>query len=191
MTSAQDVLNFWFGGPEHPQYGTKRKIWFEKDDAFDSEILERFGTAMVQARSGELDDWKHEPESALALILVLDQFPRNVYRGDARAYAADPKALEIARFAVKSSHDRHFSPIERPFFYLPFEHSEDLADQERGVALFRGLGDSTDAQDSLRYAIVHKEIIERFGRYPHRNAVLGRETTPEEQAWLDEGGATF
>jgi uncharacterized protein (DUF924 family) len=191
MTTAQEVLDFWFGGPDHPQYGSKRQIWFEKNDAFDEEIRARFGAAIEAARSGELDDWKHEPESCLALILLLDQFPRNVHRDNPMAYASDAKALEIAKFAIRSSHDRHFSPIERPFFYLPFEHSEDMADQERSVALFQSLGETPEAQETFRYAILHKEIIERFGRYPHRNKILGRETTTEEQTWLENGGATF
>jgi uncharacterized protein (DUF924 family) len=171
-----DVLAFWrAAGP---------KKWFAKDDAFDAEIRDRFLATYEAAANGELDDWEASPEGAFALIVVLDQFPRNMFRGDGRTFAADPLARAVADRAIARGHDQPFAPSERTFFYLPFEHSEDLADQERCVALNRAFGDA----DGLKWAELHADIIRRFGRFPHRNKVLGRTTTPEEQAFLDGGG---
>jgi uncharacterized protein (DUF924 family) len=171
-----DVLAFWrAAGP---------KKWFAKNDAFDAEIRDRFLATYEAAASGELSHWETSPDGAYALIVVLDQFPRNMFRGDARTFAADPLARAVADRAIARGYDQQFAQSERTFFYLPFEHSEDLADQERCVALNRVHGDA----DGLKWAELHLDIIRRFGRFPHRNTVLGRASTPEEQAFLDGGG---
>jgi uncharacterized protein (DUF924 family) len=171
----QAVLDFWrAAGPDK---------WFKKDDAFDAAIRARFLSTYEAAAAGRLA-WDTTPEGALALLIVLDQFPRNMFRDDARAYAADPLARDVARRAIARGFDARVPLAERSFFYLPFEHSEDLADQERGVALNRASGDA----DALKWAELHADIIRRFGRFPHRNRLLGRVTTAEEQAFLDSGG---
>jgi uncharacterized protein (DUF924 family) len=173
-----EVLAFWReAGPEK---------WFKKDDAFDAEIKQRFLSTYEAAAAGRLADWAATAEGSLALLLVLDQFPRNMFRGSARMFAADPLAKTIAEEALGRGFDRQTAMPDRTFFYLPFEHSEDLADQERCVALNRAHGDA----DSLKWADLHADIIRRFGRFPHRNTVLGRQTTQEEQAFLDDGGFT-
>ncbi|MDQ3892994.1 MAG: DUF924 domain-containing protein, partial [Actinomycetota bacterium] len=141
--------------------------------------------------AGRLDHWKSEARSCLALIVVLDQFPRNMYRGDARMYAADKKAREAARYAVEHAYDRELSPYGRLFMYLPFEHSEELDDQRLSVELFRGLATEMGSEDLLGYAVRHLEIIERFGRFPHRNEILGRRTTPEETKFLSGPDSSF
>jgi uncharacterized protein (DUF924 family) len=171
-----EVLAFWrTAGPDK---------WFEKDDAFDAEIRARFLDTYAAAVAGRLAGWENDAESALALVIVLDQFPRNMFRGDARTYVADPLARMVADRAILRGFDKRYAPPERTFFYLPFEHSENLADQERCVALNRAAGD----EDGVKWAEVHADIIRRFGRFPHRNRVLGRVTTSEEQAFLDAGG---
>ena len=170
-----DIIAFWrAAGPDR---------WFEKDAAFDEEIRRRFLATYEAAAAGQFNAWEQSAEGALALLIVLDQFPRNMFRADARTFAADRQAREIASRAILNGYDGVF-PDLRGFFYLPFEHSEDLADQERGVALFKAVGDA----EGLKWAELHADIIRRFGRFPHRNAVLGRATTAEEQAFLDGGG---
>jgi len=171
-----DVLAFWrAAGPDK---------WFEKDDAFDAEIRQEFLGAYEAAAAGGLAAWEDTADGALALVIVLDQFPRNMFRGSARTYAADPLARAVAGRAIARGFDRRFALPDRRFFYLPFTHSENLADQERCVALYR----DADDVDSLKYAEEHADIIRRFGRFPHRNRVLGRATTPDEQAFLNAGG---
>jgi uncharacterized protein (DUF924 family) len=173
--SPDTVLAFWrAAGPDK---------WFKKDAAFDAEIRARFLATYQAAAAGALA-WDDSPEGALALLIVLDQFPRNMFRASARAFAADALARTIATRAIERGFDRHIPVAERGFFYLPFEHSETLADQERCVALNRATGDA----DALKWAELHLDIIRRFGRFPHRNAALGRATTPNEQAFLDGGG---
>jgi uncharacterized protein (DUF924 family) len=170
------VLDFWReAGP---------KKWYAKDAVFDDDIRARFLPTYEAAAAGRLSAWEENPEGALALIVTLDQFPRNMFRGDAHTYAADPLARVVAERAIARGFDKKFAVPECTFFYLPFEHSENLADQERCVDLNRATGDA----DALKWADLHADIIRRFGRFPHRNAVLGRETTPEEQAFLDGGG---
>jgi uncharacterized protein (DUF924 family) len=176
IASPQSVLAFWReAGPDK---------WFKKDTAFDDEIRRRFLPAYEAGLRGELADWEATPDGALALTLVLDQFPRNMFRGSARTYAADPLARAVADRALARGFDNAMPLRDAQFFYLPFEHSEDLADQERCCELFRAAGDA----EALRWAELHADIVRRFGRFPHRNAILGRTTTPEEQAFLDGGG---
>jgi uncharacterized protein (DUF924 family) len=174
--SPQDVLAFWrAAGPDK---------WFKKNDAFDSDIRTRFLATYEAAASGQLSDWERTAEDALALVITLDQFPRNMFRGSARSFVADPLARAVAERALERGFDQQVPAGERQFFYLPFEHSETMLDQERCCALFRAMGDA----ESLKWAELHADIIRRFSRFPHRNAVLGRITTPEEQAFLDADG---
>jgi uncharacterized protein (DUF924 family) len=187
MTTPGDVLDFWFAdGPN-----TWRKAWFVRDDRFDSAIRERFGATLDGAAAGRLDGWAESARGALALAILLDQFPRNLFRGTARAFATDGHALALAKRAVAQQRDRRLTPTERVFLYLPFEHSEAMADQDVSVALFEGLRDTpglAKPDGAIDYAWRHRAVIRRFGRYPHRNAVLGRENTAEEAAWLAAGG---
>jgi uncharacterized protein (DUF924 family) len=181
-----EVLDFWFGTPGSPERGRSRKVWFQKSDAFDAEVRRRFLPVWDGAARGELARWSETPLAALALILVLDQFPRNMFRGTARAFSSDPLALAAARAMVEKGFDGLLAPTERTFAYLPFQHAEDLAAQRRALDLCQAL----DAE-VLRYARRHYEIIARFGRFPHRNAVLGRESTPEEREFLAQPGSSF
>jgi uncharacterized protein (DUF924 family) len=176
IASPETVLAFWrAAGPDK---------WFKKDLAFDGEIRRRFLETYEAAAASQLTDWERSPEGALALLIVLDQFPRNMFRGSARAFAADPLARAIAERALARGFDQTVALAERTFFYLPFEHSEAMADQERCIALFGATGDA----EALKWAELHADIIRRFGRFPHRNAALGRAATPEEQVFLDSGG---
>lgn len=185
---ARRVLDFWFGAPDSVEHGMKRLVWFQTDANFDSSIREQFSDDLAAAGRGAHDDLVTSPEGALALVIMLDQFPRNLYRGDARSFAYDAKARGIADAAIARGFDKALTEIQRQFLYLPFEHSENLADQERSVALFTTL-DSGD--DTLQWAERHREVIRRFGRFPHRNAVLGRATTADEQAFLDANPKGF
>jgi uncharacterized protein (DUF924 family) len=176
VASPQDVLAFWRdAGPER---------WFKKDAAFDADIRRRFMTAYEEGAAGRLADWEKSAEGALALTILLDQFPRNMFRDDARAFAAYPPASAIAARALDRGYARDVTPDLKRFFYMPFMHAEDIAAQERCVRLFRDLGEA----EGTKYAEIHADAIRRFGRFPHRNKILGRETTPEEQAYLDGGG---
>jgi uncharacterized protein (DUF924 family) len=174
------VLGFWFveNGP---------KQWFNKDTAFDAAIRDRFEALVVQGSKGELSHWRASVRGALAEILVLDQFPRNLYRGDAPAFASDPVALDAAKEALENKIDQDVSESERTFLYLPFEHSEEASDQETSLRLFGSLEDKS----LLEWAEKHQAIIDRFGRYPHRNAALGRPSTDEELAFLKQEGSSF
>jgi uncharacterized protein (DUF924 family) len=176
IASADEVLAFWRAAGEDK--------WFAKDDAFDAEIRTRFLPTYEAAARGELSGWDATPDGALASTIVLDQFPRNMFRGDARAFAADAMARAVANRAIERGFDAQVPEGERMFFYLPFEHSESMSDQERCCALFRALGNA----ELLRWAELHADIIRRFGRFPHRNAVLGRTATPDEKAYLDNDG---
>ena len=174
--SPAEVITFWHdAGPQR---------WFAKDCAFDDEIRQRFLGRHEDAAAGRLSGWEATAEGALALLVLLDQFPRNMFRGQARAFATDPLARAIAAGALVRGFDAQAPDGMRGFFYLPFEHSENLADQERTVAFYKAVGDA----DGLKWAEVHADIIRRFGRFPHRNAALGRASTPDEQAFLDAGG---
>ena len=176
IASPQAVLAFW------REAGSEK--WFTKDAAFDDAIRTRFLETYEAAAAGQLKEWEAGREGALALVIVLDQFPRNMFRGSARAFATDALALDAARHAVASGHDRALNKTERTFIYLPFEHSENLADQERALELFAGHANSEWAQR-------HYEIIKRFGRFPHRNAILGRQSTPAEIEFLKGPGSSF
>ena len=187
-----DVLEFWFGAPGSAEHGSLRKCWFEKDPAFDAEIRRRFLALVDEAAAGRLDDWADRPEGLLALIVLLDQFPRNLFRNAPRAFATDAQALALAQQALAQGVDALLMPVARAFIYLPFEHSEDLAMQDRAVALFAALAQHGEAFASyLDYAERHRDVIRRFGRFPHRNAILGRASTPEEIAFLARPGAGF
>jgi len=178
--SPSHVVAFWTkAGP---------KLWFAKDDAFDAAIREGFEAMHHAAARGELAGWKETPQGALALLILLDQFPRNLFRGSAHAFATDPLALEIARAAIDRGHDQAIEPALRVFLYLPFEHAERIEDQERCIALCEALHAAGGDKSYLDYAILHRDIIARFGRFPHRNAALARTSTPEELAFLAEGG---
>ena len=171
-----DVLGFWrSAGPQK---------WFKKVHAFDEAIRLKFEAVHLRAARGDYDAWAETAEGALALLILLDQFPRNLYRGSAHAFATDPKARVIARAAIEQGFDREVEPIVRNFFYLPFEHSEDLADQDYAIALMTEAGHT----DNLKWGVIHRDIIAKFGRFPHRNAAFGRVTTPEEQDFLEDGG---
>lgn len=177
---SNDIIAFWRAA------GPRR--WFAKDADFDAQIRMQFESLHFAASRGENIDWAQTPEGALALLILLDQFPRNLFRGSAHAFATDPLARSIAGRAIDAGFDQKVSAELRPFFYLPFTHSERLEDQARGVALSEALEAATGDKGALKWAILHRDIIVRFGRFPHRNAELGRTTTPEEQAFLDEGG---
>jgi uncharacterized protein (DUF924 family) len=170
-----DIITFWrSAGPDK---------WYAKDDAFDQELRDRFMDTWEAARDGKLGAWQESDDGALALLIVLDQFPRNMFRNDARAFSTDALARSVATRAIAEGRDRRIEQEMRAFMYLPFEHSEDITDQERSIALFKSL-----SADSLKWAVLHADIIRKFGRFPHRNAVLGRATTPEEAAFLNDGG---
>ena len=176
LPEAHDVLAYWRA------LGPKR--WFEKDDAVDAEIREKFHDLRAAGSAGMLLHWEDDASGALALVIVLDQFPRNMFRGSAAAFATDPQARAVAGRAIARGFDRQFTNPERRFFYLPYMHSEALADQERCC----GLCQAADDGEGVKFAALHADVIRRFGRFPHRNAVLGRVTTPEEQAFLASGG---
>jgi uncharacterized protein (DUF924 family) len=189
---ARAVLDFWFGAPDSPGFGQTAKRWFARDDAFDRSLRERFGATLAAARRGECDAWQSSPLGALALVVVLDQFSRNAWRGSAEAFAADARALDVARRMIANGADLGLpSAHHRAFAYLPFEHAESLDSQRESVRLFEALERETGERGYVGYARRHAEIIERFGRFPHRNAVLGRSSTDEELAFLSEPGSSF
>jgi uncharacterized protein (DUF924 family) len=190
-TEADEVLAFWFGREDEPDYGEFREAWFRKDPEFDQQVQERFGPLYERAAAGELDGWREEARSCLALVICLDQFPRNMFRGDGRTHATDDKALETARYALERALDRELPPFQRVFVYMPFMHSESVEDQRRSVELFGRLAERPGAPDLTSYAVGHMEIVERFGRFPHRNVILGRETTPEEAEFLQGPDSSF
>lgn len=186
---AAEVLLFWFGPPA--ERGNAHKRWFVKSAAFDEEIRERFLPLYEEARAGRRAPWKAQAADCLALVIVLDQFPRNMFRGTARAFESDPLALEAARHGVERGFDRGMLAVERLFLYLPFEHSEAASDQERACELMKPLDELQPELDAYRYAVLHRDIIARFGRFPHRNALLGRQSTPEELEFLKGPGSSF
>jgi len=189
---AQAVLDFWFGTPDDPLHRSPRERWFKKDAAFDAECRRRFGPLIEQGLAGALAPWAASPPGALAQIVVLDQFTRNVFRGSARAFAGDPLALATAQALVAAGGDRQLSGVQRQFVYLPFEHAEDIAMQREALRLFAQLErDEPALAGLLQWAQRHHDIVERFGRFPHRNAALGRTSTAEELAFLQQPGSSF
>jgi uncharacterized protein (DUF924 family) len=189
---AADVLHFWFGPPDDPAHGQPRAEWFRKDAAFDAAIAQRFGTLIDEALAGQLATWAAQPLSALAQVIVLDQFTRNAFRDTPRAFAGDALALAAAQAMVATGQDRSLSGVQRQFTYLPFEHAEDLAMQREALRLFGALAEDDPARaDLLTWAQKHHDIVARFGRFPHRNAILGRASTAEEIAFLQTPGSGF
>ena len=186
---ASAVLRFWFREP--PEYGTRLKRWFEKDPALDACVRKLFLPLVERLAGGGNENWLQRRAECLAYIIVLDQFPRHIFRGASRAFAADPLALRAARHAVTREFDRALLPVERLFAYLPFQHSEALADQLKGCELAAPLAAFIETGDVYRYALAHHDIVQRFGRFPHRNAALGRASTPEELSFLKEPGSSF
>lgn len=203
MPEFERVLSFWFGAlddtselADHP----KTKQWWKKDPELDAEIERQFGALITAAERGELDDWRTEPEPSLALVVILDQFRRNVFRDDPRAFTLDPTARVIVHGGLDDGFDRRLSLIRRCFFYMPLMHSESLDDHELATAKYESLVDDARArapqqvatfENNLAYEHRHREIIQRFGRYPHRNAILGRASTPEELAFLEQPNSSF
>ena len=189
----QDVLDFWFGAPGSLEAGKPRREWFVKKDEFDAVIRDRFGAAIDRALAGGLREWDEKgPQGTLARILVLDQFTRNAHRNTPLSFAGDALALAAARSLVDSGADRALSPLQRAFVYMPFEHAEDAYMQERAVELFGVLAAEHPGFDEmLDYAHRHRGVIARFGRFPHRNEILGRASTPEEAEFLRQPGSRF
>ena len=190
---AQQVLDFWFGASDTPAAGQRRQEWFVKNPAFDAEIAQRFGALIEAALRAELAAWPADgAAAALAQIVVLDQFTRNVFRNTPRAFAGDPQALAAAKAMVATGQDLALRPLQRAFVYLPFEHAEDLAMQDESVRLFTALAaEAPELADMLDYAHRHHVVIARFGRFAHRNAILGRASTSDELAFLQEPGSSF
>lgn len=187
----QAVLDFWFYPVGHVGHGTYREAWFKKDPVFDEEIRSQFSQDLEIAVNGGYDHLTSAPPGALAAVILLDQFSRNLFRGQARAFAGDAKAYAIAGAAVRAGLDRGLLPVQRQFLYLPFEHSETLVDQARAMELYASLPPGELREHCLDYGRRHQVIIERFGRFPHRNAALGRASTPEEEDFLKQPGSSF
>ena len=178
--SIRDILDFWFLPLGEPGHGKPREIWWKGPTEFDAEIRDRFGAAFDRALDGAFDTWRQSPDGALAHIILCDQFPRNMHRKTARAFAGDDKALETARFAVARAYPAAFNLTMRLFFYMPFQHSETLGDQDLGCALFSAFED----EETMKHATEHRDVIVKFGRFPHRNDVLGRVCTSDELDYL-------
>jgi uncharacterized protein (DUF924 family) len=189
MSDADAILTLWFG--PYPRYAERRKLWFGKDPALDAELRRRFEADWRRASAGELDGWENGADGALSLTILLDQFPRNMFRDTPDAFATDRQAREVAARALARSLDQAVPPVRRFFFYLPFEHSENLADQERSVELAAQFRGDPELHDVYEYAVKHRDVIARFGRFPHRNAILGRESTPAEVEFLRQPGSRF
>ena len=196
MSRSDAILAFWFGRPGDRDFGKPRPVWFGRGSEleaaeFDRDILANFAADYKAAAAGAREDWKRTPRGCLALVLTFDQFPRNMFRGSAKAFASDGKARMVAEYGIEQGHDAALNALECMFLYMPFQHSEDLATQRRSVELFRSLDERSEMTGSIHFAARHLEIIERFGRFPHRNAALDRQTTPEEAAFLKEPDSAF
>ena len=181
MIDPETVLSFWFAPG-------REQAWFEKDDAFDAAVRHDLGPAFQAAAAGDLSHWRDSARGSLALCILLDQVPRNLFRGDPRAFATDEAARRVTRHAIAAGFDRELTQVERCFLYMPLEHSEDLGDQEESCRLMAELDERPDWHD---YALRHRDIVARFGRFPHRNDVLGRDSTTEELAFLKEPNSSF
>lgn len=177
-----EIINFWFVETEPVQ-------WFQKNETFDSQIRDRFHATWAMARDGLCDNWKGDAQGCLALAIVLDQFPRNMFRDTPEAFATDAQALLVSKYAIAKGFDQILLPEQRRFIYLPYEHSENLADQNKSVELFAKM--KKDDPMGYEYALRHRDVIEKYGRFPHRNAILGRANSPEEQEYLAQPGAGF
>lgn len=188
---AEAVLEFWFGSPSDPHFGKQRPQWWQRSAEFDQEVAVRFRDVHGALVRGEHTDWLATPRGALAYVIVLDQFSRNLFRDDPRAFDADALARRAATTALDRGFDGNLGFIERSFIYMPFMHSEDLEDQNRSVSLFEQLKRDNPETDWVKYAVQHRVIIERFGRFPHRNRVLARESTPEEVEFLKGSNSSF
>jgi uncharacterized protein (DUF924 family) len=196
MTDARyrAILDFWFLPPADPGHGRDRPVWLRPDLAFETAIHEHFGSEVEAALAGERAPAPTDASAVLATILLLDPFPRTLFRGTARAFAGDARALELATALVSSGRDKNLPPLQRWFVFVPFMHSEQLINQERAVALFAGLrreGQHPTYERAYDDAVRHRDIVERFGRFPHRNAALGRPSTPEETVFLTQSGSRF
>ena len=176
----EDILDFWFSEAVKP-------YWFKKSEEFDREIERRFLDIYYRAAAGELNHWRDRPGDALALIIILDQFPRNMFRGTPRAFATDVRAVKLAKYAVENNYQHNLSLEEQAFLFMPLMHSENSQEQQQCVELFTKLG----KEDNLKFALKHQQIIDRFGRFPHRNKILGRESTLEEKEFLTQPGSSF
>lgn len=184
---AQAIHDFWFGAPDSETYGESRKEWFQVDEAFDNACRSAMTAAFDQAESGALDGWVDETVSGVALCLLLDQYPRNAFRGTPRSFATDEQARAASHCLIAAGLDKSMMTVQRAFVYMPFMHSEELEDQEYCVELFTNLGE----ENNLDYAQRHLDIVKRFGRFPHRNDILGRDSTPEEAEFLTRPGSSF
>lgn len=199
MESPDSILKFWFGesGNDAEVASRQAELWWSKDAAVDAQVRERFELLVIKAGNGELDLWRSQSEGRLALILLTDQFPRNIFRGTPRSFEFDPMARSLCLDGLKAGMDRPLQLIQRVFFYMPLEHSEDREDQAHSVRLMRSLVDEAPAaqtdlfENYVNFALRHQEIIERFGRFPHRNRILGRTSTPKEIEFLTEPGSSF
>ncbi|MBK19943.1 MAG: hypothetical protein CMM52_14015 [Rhodospirillaceae bacterium] len=179
---AEDVLKFWFGTTDMAQPMEKREVWFRSTPEFDQTLIDEYTSIHEQARAGEHDRLMETPEECLALIIILDQFPRNIYRGTPQAFAADPKARDVTNYALDNGYHLGMGQWPRIFLYLPLEHSEEFADHERGLPLYKEVAD----EHSIQSAQGHYDTIKRFGRFPHRNEVMGRQNTPEEDEYMKD-----
>ena len=195
----ESVLDFWFGAPGSATgiAGRQNRLWFGKSPANDQAVIDRFAATLTAATAGHLDHWTYTPRGRLALVIVLDQFPHHIYRDRPQAFATDAQALGLTLAALATHEDRQLTPIERVFLYLPLEHAESLEIQERAVSLYAKLAHEAAAAERplfdgfLDYARKHREVVARFGRFPHRNAILGRASTPDEIAFLKQPGSRF
>lgn len=193
MTSkdAIEILEFWFGHPQAADYGRFRSVWFQKDAGFDQLLRDRFFSLYEQAASGLLEPWREDAQSCLALIILLDQLPRNLFRNTPRAFATDSQALATAKYAIAQGYDQLLLPVQRWFIYLPFEHSESKEEQARSLQLWEQLRGDPESVSAIDFARRHAEVIQRFGRFPHRNQILGRSSTAKELEFLKQPGSSF
>ena len=200
MTIQSDsVLDFWFGtaGSATEIAGRQRKLWFGKSLANDQVVTERFSTTLVSATAGQFNQWASTPRGRLALLIVFDQFPHHIHRDQPQAFATDPQALAFSQHALATGEDKQLTPIERVFLYLPLEHAESIALQDLSVSLYEEMAGDASADEHalfenfLDYARKHRDVVARFGRFPHRNAILGRESTADELEFLTQPGSRF
>jgi uncharacterized protein (DUF924 family) len=199
IATPEAVLDFWFGAPgtANEIAGRQRTLWFGKSAANDQLVVERFAETLIAAGKGELDSWMHSPRGRLALIVVLDQFPHHVHRNHGQSFAYDAQSLALAQGMIQRGDDARVAPIERVFVYLPLEHAESMAMQDASVARYEKLAAEADPAEQglfegfLDYARKHREVVARFGRFPHRNELLGRPSTPDEITFLQQPGSRF